>query len=82
MFLLAGLKLGSGVPGDGSTRDETYETVQSLAAAFTERCGTTVCGELLAQNEREPGRTCTDYVACAAALVDSMLCGSEAENRP
>ena len=47
MFLLAGLRNGSAIPGDAEGKKNNYTLVQDLAAKFKNENGSLICAELL-----------------------------------
>lgn len=47
IFILAGLHCGQVAPGDKAAKTANYELVQRLAAEFSRRNGSLICGELL-----------------------------------
>lgn len=65
MFILAGLDCGSTTPGDADGKAYNYRVVQQLAAAFRERNGSIICGELLRLKPREDRTQANDPIPAA-----------------
>lgn len=64
---------------DPTSKEETYELVKPLVAAFRERFGTTVCSEIRAQDpsDQKPLPICKDCIAAAVELAADVLEGME-----
>ncbi|MDX9868310.1 MAG: C-GCAxxG-C-C family protein [Kiritimatiellia bacterium] len=91
MALLAGLKYGSGTPGDAEAKRKTYEVVRQMAAAFQARHGSIICRELLGTKRPETSavpsertaayyaaRPCARLVADAASIIETTLLAPDA----
>ena len=81
MFLLAGLKNGSNIPGDAEGKKNNYALVQELAEQFKKTNGSLICSELLgiAPKPQDPApearteayyqkRPCIERVASAVKI--------------
>lgn len=91
MGYLAGLKYGGTDGKDQAAKAKTYEITQQLAAAFSKKNGSIICGELLGLKPRQDEggapsartsdyykkRPCAEYVADAAAIVEQILLDSQ-----
>lgn len=73
MFLLAGLKNSSGIPGDKSTRPGTYQLVREFSKAFEEKNGSTQCAVLKGSDGKPRLRSCPGCVEDAAVLVGRLF---------
>jgi C_GCAxxG_C_C family probable redox protein len=81
-YLLLGLKQGSAVPGDTESKEKTYAIVQEFSKRFEERCGSTICRELLNGNFQTSDKqemsakvktVCPKMVQTAAEILEEML---------
>lgn len=68
-FMLIGLKNGSGLPDDKSTRAATYKQIREFADAFKAKAGSVICRELKGENGR-PVYPCAACIETAAELIE------------
>ncbi|NLN46167.1 MAG: C_GCAxxG_C_C family protein [Clostridiaceae bacterium] len=94
MFLLAGLRDGNYAPEDADAKNAMYTLVRELDSAFTERCGSTCCRELLEEaecsfsnvpNMRDDAyyasRPCATLVGIAAEIAMNCLLTPPADEK-
>lgn len=68
-FMLIGLKNGSGLPGDKSTRAATYRQIREFSDAFKAKAGSVICRELKGEGGR-PVYPCPACIETAAELIE------------
>ena len=68
-FMLIGLKNGSELPGDKSSRPATYKQIREIADSFKEKAGSVLCRELKGNGGR-PVYSCPDCIRTAAELIE------------
>ncbi|MBE6587469.1 MAG: C_GCAxxG_C_C family protein [Ruminococcaceae bacterium] len=89
-FMVAGLLFGYSDTTDHEAKKEHYALIQRIAREFKEQNGSYICRELLdlphGPSDPEPEkrteayyhrRSCEDYVAIAARVLDGMLSAEE-----
>ena len=92
MVVAFGLINGYDDIADAEDKKRVYETGRGLVERFKEEFGTLTCGVLkdeiaprYAENRHylvteETPKPCSQYVACAAAILDEDLCGLKPDN--
>lgn len=79
-FMAIGAKLGYDDPKNKQLKEEHYQLIQEVAAAFKAEKGSILCRELLEINKsnpskatRKPPKACEHLVSYAAKLIDQVL---------
>ena len=84
MFMVTGHYCGYDDPAAAKEKRDLYEMEQTLAARFTEQCGSIICGELLGTTDTNPNperrtaayyqkRPCVELVGVAADILSDFL---------